>query len=486
MSHKITVVGLGAGDIGQLPLGVYKQLTGGQTIFLRTKEHPAVMELEREGMVYTAFDDVYEQHGRFEEVYEEIAAILFREAEQQDILYAVPGHPLVAERTVQLLLEQGPAKQTEVKIGGGQSFIDALFTAVKVDPIEGFQLLDGTDLKRKDIRTGRHLIIGQVYDAFIASDVKLTLMEKYPDEHTVAVVRAAGSRDEKVTWLPLYELDRQFELDNLTSVYVPPLQGRDLKDFSELRQIIADLRGPEGCPWDKEQTHLSLKKYLIEECYEVLEAIDEEDEDHLVEELGDVLLQVMLHAQIGEDEGMFAIEDVMEALASKMIRRHPHVFGDAEVTDAEEVTKNWERIKAAEKPGTGRESLLNGVAKGMPALIRAYEIQKKAAKVGFDWEHAAEALEKVREELREFAAEIESGQRENEIAEFGDLLFAMINVARFLRIHPEEALEQTNQKFIRRFHFIEQQVKKSGRDFSDFSLEELNAFWNLAKKEERK
>jgi tetrapyrrole methylase family protein/MazG family protein len=311
-------------------------------------------------------------------------------------------------------------------------------------------------------------------------------MEKYPDEHTVAVVRAAGSRDEKVTWLPLYELDRQFELDNLTSVYVPPLQGRDLKDFSELRQIIADLRGPEGCPWDKEQTHLSLKKYLIEECYEVLEAIDEEDEDHLVEELGDVLLQVMLHAQIGEDEGMFAIEDVMEALASKMIRRHPHVFGDAEVTDAEEVTKNWERIKAAEKPGTGRESLLNGVAKGMPALIRAYEIQKKAAKVGFDWEHAAEALEKVREELREFAAEIESGQRENEIAEFGDLLFAMINVARFLRIHPEEALEQTNQKFIRRFHFIEQQVKKSGRDFSDFSLEELNAFWNLAKKEERK
>jgi len=347
--HSITVAGLGAGDMGQLPLGVYRQLKANRKIFLRTKEHPAVSELEREGMKYTAFDDVYERHDQFEAVYEEIVEILFREAEQEDILYAVPGHPFVAERTVQLLLEQSAAKQTEIKIAGGHSFIDALFASVRVDPIEGFQLMNGTALKPHDIRTNQHLVVGQVYDTLTASEVKLALMEKYPDEHQVAIVRAAGSTDEAVKWLKLYELDRGFELDNLTSVYVPPLKEQDLRDFAELRQIIAALRAPDGCPWNRAQTHLSLKKYLVEECGEVLSAINNEDEDNLVEELGDVLLQVLLHAQIGEEEGMFTMEDVIEGLASKMIRRHPHVFGNVKAESAEEVAQNWERIKAAEK-----------------------------------------------------------------------------------------------------------------------------------------
>lgn len=484
MGHSITVLGLGAGDINQLPLGIYKQLISNKRVFLRTKEHPVVDALQLEGMEFKSFDYIYEQHDQFEEVYEEITSILFQESKLGDLIYAVPGHPLVAEKTVQLLLQHAADQNVNVKIGGGQSFIDALFTAVEVDPIEGFQLLDGTDLEKDDIRTNQHVIIGQVYDAFIASDVKLTLMEKYPDEHKVAIVVAAGSSEETVTYVPLYELDRQFSLNNLTSLYVPPLAEEDLREFSTLRKIIKDLRGPNGCPWDKEQTAVSLKKYVIEECYELLAAIDEDDIDHMIEELGDVLLQVMLQAQIGEDDGMFAIEDVIQTISEKMIRRHPHVFGDAQVSNADEVMVNWQKIKATERTNEQHVSLLEGVGKGYPALIRAYELQKKAAKVGFDWADAKDAWSKVQEEIREFEIEMENHHREKQLDEFGDMMFALINVGRLLKIYPEEALTRTNEKFIRRFQYIEKRVNESGQPFEHFTLEELDQFWTEAKDRE--
>ncbi|PKR82929.1 nucleoside triphosphate pyrophosphohydrolase [Heyndrickxia camelliae] len=482
MSNQIMVIGLGAGDIDQLPLGIYKLVKNAKVLFLRTKEHPVVSDLEAEGIHFVSFDNVYERNDQFEEVYEEITESLLTAAKNENIVYAVPGHPLVAEKTVQLLLERGEKQGIEILIGGGQSFIDPLFAAVKADPIEGFQLLDGTDLHRDDIRTNQHLIIGQVYDAFSASNVKLTLMEKYPDDYNVFIVTAAGSKEESIKQIPLYELDRQVEINNLTSVYVPPMKKTLLKEFSALRSIIAELRGPNGCPWDKKQTHLSLKKYLIEESYELLEAIDEDDIDHIVEELGDVLLQVMLHAQIGEDEGMFSIEDVIEGISDKMIRRHPHVFGDTVAKDVEVVLKNWNEIKGQEKGHGAQKTVLDEVGKGLPALIRAYEYQKSASKLGFDWDRAEEAWKKVIEEMKEFQEEITKKDKQKQISEFGDLLFAMVNVGRLLSIYPEEALEMTNQKFKRRFQFIEEQVESRGKTFSDFTLAELDQFWNQAKK----
>lgn len=482
MSNQITVIGLGAGDINQLPLGIYKIVKSAKVLFFRTKEHPVVRELEKEGIHFTSFDDVYEQNDQFEMVYEEITKHLLTAARNEDITYAVPGHPLVAERTVQLLLERGEAENIDIVIAGGQSFIDPLFAAVKADPIEGFQLLDGTDLHRDDIRTNQHLIIGQVYDAFSASNVKLTLMEKYPDDYLISIVTAAGSKEERVKTIPLYELDRQVEINNLTSVYVAPMRETSLKEFTALRSIIADLRGPNGCPWDKEQTHLTLKKYLLEEAYELLEAIDEDDIDHIIEELGDVLLQVMLHAQIGEDEGMFSIEDVIEGISDKMIRRHPHVFGEVVANNVEDVLKNWSEIKGQEKGHEAKKSVLDKVGKGLPALIRAFEYQKCASKLGFDWDQAEEAWKKVLEEMKEFQAEITKKDKQKQISEFGDLLFAMVNVGRLLSIYPEEALERTNQKFKRRFQFIEEQVESSGKSFSEFTLAELDEFWDQAKK----
>jgi tetrapyrrole methylase family protein / MazG family protein len=486
MVRRIEILGLGAGDLEQLPVGVYKKLLNASSVFLRTKEHPVIADLEKEGLSYTSFDSVYEKHDQFEEVYEEIVQALLKKAESDAIVFAVPGHPLVAERAVQLLLAYGPARNIEIIIGGGQSFIDALFTALKIDPIEGFQLLDGTSLNKAQLQIDQHMIVSQVYDQFIASNVKLTLMEKLPDDYPVYIVTAAGSSQEIIEEVPLYELDRNVSINNLTSVYIPPVKEEQilLKNFSKLREIIAELRSPTGCPWDREQTHETLKKYLIEETYEVIDAINSEDIDHLVEELGDVLLQVMLHAQIGEDDGYFSIDDIIEGLSAKMIRRHPHVFGNAEADNAEEALINWQEIKKQEKGDVHvPASLLEGVSMALPNLLRAFELQKKAAKVGFDWQEITPALEKVKEELEEFMNELDGTVEGMARAkgEFGDLLFAFVNVARFLKIHPEEALFETNEKFTRRFQFVEEKVMGSGRTFEEHTLEQLDQYWDEAK-----
>jgi tetrapyrrole methylase family protein / MazG family protein len=482
---KIEIIGLGAGDLNQLPLGVYKKLLSHNRLFLRTKEHPVVKELEKEGVAYTSFDDIYEANDQFEAVYEEICRRLLEEANTGPVVYAVPGHPLVAERTVQILLELSKRGEANIEIGGGQSFIDALFQALKIDPVEGFQLLDGTAFKKDQLQIQQHMIISQVYDRFVASEVKLTLMELLPDEYPVTIVTSAGSGEESLKEVTLYELDREVTLNNLTSLYVPPVKDEILlrKQFSNFRDIIATLRGPDGCPWDKKQTHESLKKYLIEESFEVIDAINRGDEDLLVEELGDVLLQIMLHAQIGEDEGFFTIDDVIEGVSNKMVRRHPHVFGTEKAQNAEEVVTIWDDIKRQEKGKV--ESLLDGVGFEIPNLIRAYEIQKKAASVGFDWDDLRPALDKVQEEIKELEEELGKTTVNDELLmdEFGDILFALVNVARFLKIQPEEALFRANEKFKSRFQYIEKRVKESGKTFSEYSLEELDQYWDEAKKQ---
>ncbi|WP_347940976.1 nucleoside triphosphate pyrophosphohydrolase [Peribacillus simplex] len=485
--NEITIIGLGAGDLDQLPLGIYKKLIQTEQCFVRTIDHPVIGDLKREGINFTAFDGIYEKHDQFEAVYEEIAGTLLQEASNRSVLYAVPGHPMVAEKTVQLLLEKGPALGIAIKLEGGQSFLDPLFQAVRIDPIEGFQLLDGTDLSPDDLHITQHMIIGQVYDAFSASNVKLTLMEKLPDDYEVYIVTAAGSSQEKVTKCALFELDRQMELSNLTSVYVPPVSEEALRyrEFSKLRQVIAELRGPDGCPWDKKQTHESLKKYLIEEAYELIDSIDEEDDEGMIGELGDVLLQVMLHSQIGEDEGMFTIDDVIEGITAKMIRRHPHVFGDVEVNGEEDVLVNWQKIKEDEKGSETKapQSILDGIEKSLPNLLRAEEYQKRAAKVGFDWDVVSEAWNKVREEVQELEEEILSPNRDVERikSELGDLFFALVNISRYYDIQAEEAVYKANQKFHQRFTYIEECIQRANKEFEDYTLEELDSYWDEAK-----
>ncbi|MGN4127712.1 nucleoside triphosphate pyrophosphohydrolase [Lysinibacillus sphaericus] len=484
--NTLTVIGLGAGDFEQLQMGVYKKLKAAKQLFVRTVDHPVLDALSTEGLHFDSFDAVYEKHGTFQPVYEEIAEKLIEATVIGDVMYAVPGHPLVAEQTVQLLIAAANEHKVNLVIEGGQSFLDPIFGALKIDPIEGFQLLDGTSFSMNDINMRQHILIAQVYDTFSASEVKLTLMDKYDDEYPVTVITAAGSSQEKLVTVPLYELDQSVEVNNLTTVYVPPVKTQEdaLRDWTTFRDIIATLRGPNGCPWDQKQTHESLKKYLLEEAHEYLAAVDAEDDFAMIEELGDVLLQVFLHAQIGEDQGYFSLEDVLASISEKMIRRHPHVFGEVTVEDADGVVANWEAIKAEEK-GISEKPLLDEEYRASSALQTAYNYQKRAAKIGFDWPDVNGAWDKFAEEWQEFRNEVTNGSNATRLDEFGDVLFTLVNLARFYKLSPEEAMLHANEKFARRFGYIEEKVKASGKLFTEYTLEQLDAFWDEAKQLEK-
>ncbi|WP_027725234.1 nucleoside triphosphate pyrophosphohydrolase [Tuberibacillus calidus] len=482
MTKQITVVGLGSGEAGHLTIGVYERLKKAPKVFLRTKAHPVAEWLKEQGIAFETFDAVYEQMDNFEAVYDVIVARLLEEARRSDLLYAVPGHPMVAEKTVRLLREKVEACGISLRIEGGQSFLDPLFTALNIDPIEGFSFLDASALDADDVPLDQHLIICQVYDAFVASEVKLALLEHLPPDYEVVIATSVGNADESITKVPLSDLDHDWQVSNLTCVYVPPVRDENLLNhtFPRIRKIIRKLRSPEGCPWDRKQTHESLRKYLLEEAFEVIGAIEEQDDDHLVEELGDVLLQVLLHAQIGEDEGYFNIQDVIRSLSEKMIRRHPHVFGESQAMTAEEVIQNWEAIKKQEKKDDD-ESLMDQVPGGLAPLAKSYEIQKLAAKVGFDWPDASLVWEKIREELHELRKAVEAGHVSEMEEELGDVLFSVVNLARKLDIHPVLALGRTVEKFSRRFKQMENEAQANGRSLSSLTAEEWDKLWNHAK-----
>lgn len=477
MKNEIIIVGLGAGDVEQLPLGIYRMLTRKHfPVFTRTLEHPVIQTLEEEGVSFTSFDSYYEEETDFQMVYQRIVSKLINETTESSIIYAVPGHPMLAEKTVQLLLQNN---DIHVQILGGQSYLDDLFTALKIDPIDGFQFLDATSFEREDITYRNHLIFCQVYDSFIASEVKLTLLEDLSPDYPVYVVEAAGSRNERITEVTVEELDRTVEMSNLTSVYIPPVPDTErLHQFQTLQSIIKKLRGPDGCPWDRKQTHETLREYAIEEVYELINAINCEDDEGIIEELGDVLLQVMLHSQIGEDNGYFSIDDVIKGISEKMIHRHPHVFNN------EQTNKSWDELKQEEKKNGSDDYLLDSVIRHAPALQVAYKLQKKAARVGFDWTNIDDIWKKLEEELSEFNEALVQMAEEEMEKELGDILFVLANIARFYKIHPEIALNRTNDKFICRFNEIEGQVRKSGKKLEQMSLEQMDYYWDLAKKKE--
>ncbi|MEO2069099.1 MAG: nucleoside triphosphate pyrophosphohydrolase [Desulfurobacteriaceae bacterium] len=252
--------------------------------------------------------------------------------------------------------------------------------------------------------------------------------------------------------------------------------------FEDLLKIMETLRSPNGCPWDREQTHESLVPYLIEETYETIDAIRDKNYENLKEELGDLLLQIVFHSQIAKENKAFSIEDVVDGIAKKLISRHPHVFGNRnDIKDAQDVLREWDKLK--EKEGKKRESLMDGIPKSLPSLERAYKLQKRAAKVGFDWESFSGIKEKLIEELSEIGEALKSKNKEKVEEEVGDLLFMAVNLARFLGVHPELALSKANEKFEKRFRKMEEFAKKEGKELKDLSISDLELLWQKAKKE---
>jgi tetrapyrrole methylase family protein/MazG family protein len=258
------------------------------------------------------------------------------------------------------------------------------------------------------------------------------------------------------------------------------------KLFKELVDIIAKLRSEDGCPWDREQTHETLKTGIIEEAYEVVETIDEKDDEKLEEELGDLLMQVVLNAQIAKDEGKFDIIGVIQKINEKLIRRHPHVFGDLDVKDSEEIMKNWDRIKSEERTSKDQNSFLDGIPINLPALIQARKVQSRASRVGFDWYKAEDVLKKVEEEVGELKEGINNSDQESIKEEIGDILFSIVNLSRFLNVEPEDALRKTTAKFIRRFKQMESQIASNGKKLTDYDLAGLDQIWDSIKEDEQK
>jgi tetrapyrrole methylase family protein/MazG family protein len=478
----IKIVGLGPGSPEALTIGAVKALEKSKNLYFRTEKHPTVDYLKESLSGFKTCDNYYEKSSSFDEVYSNIATDMIEEYKKKgELVYAVPGHPLVAEKSVLNLITLCDENNIKYEILPAVSFIDAMMDRLKIDPIEGLKIIDAFDIKDQILDKRIGTIITQVYNPLIASEVKLQLLEYYNDETEIYYVRAAGIEgQESIRKIPLYELDMQEDIDYLTSVYIPK-DMNNKKDFYDLIQVIETLRGENGCPWDIEQTHNSIKNQILEECYEVVEAIENDDIDGLIEELGDVLLHIVFHSVIGKEDGYFNINDVIQSITDKMIYRHPHVFGDEHKNSSEEVLISWEELKIKEKKFETLTDEIEAIAKTLPSLIRCSKVQKKASKVGFDFDNVIEASKKIEEELKEVLDVYKSNNREKILEEVGDLLFACVNVSRLLNIDGEEALSNATKKFIKRFSFIEKEVLKQRKNLKDISIDDMNILWEKSK-----
>lgn len=524
-TDHITIVGLGPGAFDLLSLQTLGVLQHAPRLILRTARHPAVEAFSDHGIHFTTCDDLYERHETFEEVYRAIVDRVLQAADEPGgVVYAVPGNPLEAERTVQLLLEVSRnAPDMTITVLPALGALHLILARIGLDPGDGMRIADARD---PHLRLAAEAPAAEDHQAYhgassldpavptiwlqvdtqhVASDLKLLLLESYPPEHPVTLLTALGTPlQEQVTVLPLADLDRGPAITHLTSLYVPALPWSQRKHtLTDLRAIMALLRSPHGCPWDREQDMHSLRRTVIEEAYEVADAIDRDEPIAVADELGDLLLNIVFLAQLGMEEGAFDFDDVVQAIADKLIRRHAHVFGQLEANTAAAVLQSWEQIKAGERAQKGEPSIFDDVPTALPALARSQKLQKRAARVGFDWADFRGPLLKLHEELEELSLEVgipetwerppllsepltpnpesarraESAPHDRVQHEVGDLLFSAVNLCRFLHLDAEEAMREANDRFVRRFQRLEAAIQARGQRVEDLALAELDAIW---------
>jgi tetrapyrrole methylase family protein/MazG family protein len=476
----ISVIGLGPGDANLLTREAWDALSGATELYVRTALHPVVDALPDQ-LEIKSFDSFYEELDSFEAVY---AAIVDRLVElagkSSPILYGVPGDPTVGEATVAALRSQAEEHGIAFRVIHGVSFCEPCLNLLGLDALDGLYIADALELAARHhpmFHPDSPALIGQLYDRMVAADVKLTLMNQYPDEHRVVLLHESGTANTSVEELLLHQIDQSERIGSLTSLFIPALEKSSAVE--SFQETVARLRAPGGCPWDREQTHQSLRPHLMEEAYEVLNALDNEDMPSLCEELGDLLLQIILHAQIATEAGTFTMADVVAHVQEKIIRRHPHVFAGLDVEDVDQVLHNWESLKAAEREEHEEDKgLLDGIPQNFPALSQAAEIQERVVRVGFDWPDIAGVIDKVQEEMQEVAQAETLAEQTGEI---GDLLFAVVNYARWLDVDPEAALREANLRFRKRFRQVERDTTNQELDLREMTLEELESLWEAAK-----
>ncbi len=495
----ITVVGLGPGADDHVTADTLVQIERIQRRHLRTAIHPSAhLVLDAPGGAVT-HDDLYESADTFADVYAEIAERLIADVgDHGAVLYAVPGSPLVLERTVRTLRERAAATDAafHLDVRPAMSFLDVAWARLGIDPVEaGVRLVDGHEFATAAADQTGPLLVAHTHANWVLSDIKLAAEAATGDE-PVVLLHALGTDDERIVETTWSEMDRTIDADHLTSIYIPHLATPVGHHYTRFHELTRTLR--ERCPWDIEQTHESLIPYLLEETYEVVDALqalsapdrDTESESDtgadrdadLIEELGDLLYQIEFHAAIAEQEGRFTIADVAEGIHDKLVRRHPHVFAPTADNDgnldADAVLTNWDEIKRAEKQ---RTSVFDGIPRSMPALSYAAKVGRKASKVGFDWPDVSGAFAKIAEENDELEEAIEGTDPDEIVAELGDLLFAVVNVARHLHIDPELALRRASDKFRARFEGVEALAGERGIDLHRADLHTLDELWEDVK-----
>lgn len=411
--------------------------------FLRTRRHPSA---SLAGEAAGAFDDVYEGASSLEEVYATIVDALVAAAVAVDgpVLYAVPGSPLVAERSVELLRADG---RVEVEVVPALSFLDLVWSALGVDPLaSGVRVVDGHRFAAEAAGERGPLLVAQCDSVRVLSEIKLAFEDEPPP--SVVVLQRLGLPDQSVVEVAWSDLDRVVTPDHLTTLWLPKVAAPVAAELARLWDLCRTLR--ERCPWDREQTHATLTRYALEEAYELVDAVESGDLAHVEEELGDLLYQVYFHAALGAEAGRFNLADVARGIHDKLVHRHPHVFGSVDAPDAATVMANWEQIKAVEKE---RTSAMDGIPVALPALTLAAKVAKRAAAAGFDW--AVDDLDGVDGVYAKVAEELHELRSDGSMDELGDVLFATVNVARHLGHDPETALRLATARFRRRFVAME-------------------------------
>lgn len=477
MNPQITILSLGPGDPGLLTLQGAETLCSAKRLVLRTGQHPVASWLTEKNVAYETLDALYDQHDDFDALHRAMAKRLWHMAEDQPIVYAVAD--ATCDGSVTALYAAQP-EGASIACQAGVSRADACLAQLPAER-NGLRILPASSCAGKTHHTSEALLITELDNAALAGDVKLWLTDLYGDEATIFFFPSTVKQHHAPRSIPLWDLDRQKHYDHTVCVFLPALtlEGRTRYCFDDLLQVMNRLRGENGCPWDREQTHESLRKYLLEEAWEVASAIDEGDPEHLADELGDVLLQVVFHAHIGQCHGTFSIGDVTTAICQKMIHRHAHIFGQTSCSTADEVAVHWEQLKRQERGLTTFAATMKDIPAGLPALMRAQKVQKKAAQVGFDWSNALEAMTKITEEAKEVCAELEAKRDPGE--EIGDLFFSAVNVARLAHCDAEMLLQAATDKFIHRFERMENLIISAGKSLEDLTLTEMDVYWNQVK-----
>jgi len=467
----LKIIGIGTGESGTMTIEAMEALKGAARVVLQTGTVPVAEALRGQGIRFETLDELYAASEDFDRLAQSACGLVLNDPET---VFCVMGS-VEQNALASAVRSEAGKRDIPVSVTPGLS-IGAYAAALSgiAGPVQEFS---ATDFITMEFSTNHAVVISEVDTENKAADIKLKLLDFYPESFEVYVVQGKTVRT-----LPVLELDRLRGCSYQTAIAVPPLPLMDKCGYQmdDLVQVMAILRGQDGCPWDREQTHETLRQYLLEESYEVLDAIEQDDMNMLCDELGDVLLQAAFHAQIASEHGDFNMTDVITAICKKMISRHTHIFASDYAKTADDVMHNWEKIKQKEKNLKSYTESLKDIPRSMSALMRAAKIQKKAALAGFDWPDYRGALEKVYEELEELKVEIgRAGEIE---AEAGDLLFAAVNLLRLLGLNGEVALSRTSGKFIGRFETME---KMSERDLKDLSLEELDALWEKAKELEQ-